>query len=291
MLTLTSLPVSDLSFLSKHAARNAQFVFLGDWNVDQLPALSIDPFASLPSRSIHHYDRRILLASWADSIGAEMHLPTCSLSFHGGEYDDLCLSCCPLTRLPIGLQVALPSCLDYSFDTQQLIEDSYLEWHGVPADHALYVCVCNPIFRLPVRHKNTWLPVCEDHAMSCFADIPLSNDTEVADLVDRLSCVQAHCRDTRTCKERRYDRMPQDLRDVYRSVVCARDVCEAQRLRKLAWTKRRTWMADIRLQSRLKMASEGRVFCKAKKLHRIKKLYASPTCVEVCTDPVTHCRQ
>ena len=59
--------LADLSWLSRKFPRNVKRIFLGDWNVDQLPTFQSDPFCHLPNRSNHHFERRCLLAAWAES--------------------------------------------------------------------------------------------------------------------------------------------------------------------------------------------------------------------------------
>ena len=96
---------------------------MGDWNVDQLPTFSSnDPFADIPNRSQHHFDRRCVLTAWADSLSLKLFIPSATFSLRGGAYDDLCL-CCPITRVPTGCQEGLPACLDYAFASSDLVKD------------------------------------------------------------------------------------------------------------------------------------------------------------------------
>ena len=177
--------------------------------------------------------------------------------------------------MPIGNQDSRPACLDYSFGSAGFISDSYIEWEGVPADHCLLVNICTPLFRVPLRRKPTWSPVEEQRALEYMSSVCLENTINVRALIDRVSNVQSLCEDHRTSIQKRRDRMPEDLRTLYRKVSCSTDREEAERLRKCTWARRREWVSGLKVESMVRAAARGKVFCKAKKLHRIKRLYRS----------------
>ena len=268
--------LADLTWLRKRFPRNSQVLCVGDWNVDQLPILSNDPFKDIVGRSDHHSERRCMLQSWADSLSIEMHLPSSTLSLRGSEYDEFCLHC-PITRVPIGLQEGLPACLDYAFASHDLLRWSCIEWAEIAGDHCLTAYECTPVFRLPHRYKKHWQPFSAEYVMSCMQHVPLSEDVDVESVLSRLAWVQSHCQDNRSCRQRRRERMPTDLRVLYTRIANLQSFEEARTLRREAWARRRQWMGEVRLQTLAKRANEGRVFEKSKKLHTIKQLWAGST--------------
>ena len=169
---------ADASFVSRNFPRNAQRAFLGDWNVDLLPAMSNDPFKDLPSRQRHHLDRRLLLESWAGSETVECHVPDQCLSSPPCE---ACLFA-PITRIPLGSQVGTPSLLDYAFATRYFIVESSIFWEGLPGDHALCAFICRPSFRT-VRHpKRKWEPVSFDECCAHMSSIHVHDKMDASSM-------------------------------------------------------------------------------------------------------------
>ena len=56
--------LTDVVTLIKRKPRFAQLLLLGDWNVDLLPTLQVDPWHDVPRRSEPHPDRRRTLESF-----------------------------------------------------------------------------------------------------------------------------------------------------------------------------------------------------------------------------------
>ena len=120
-----------------------------------------------------------------------------------------------------------------------------------------------------------WRPASESYAIECCSEILLDDSTDVMLLSDRLRSAQMHCTDTRTCTQRRRERMPTELHDLYRLAAITRDRAEASMYRKRAWRLRGEWMQRLRVESQIRAVQQGRVLSRAKKLFRIKHLYTS----------------
>ena len=130
--------LNDAAFLIRNRPWGSKVVFIGDFNVDQLPALAVDPFADLPGRYSHHSDERLRLTTFADKFGLDLEIPEMVVSTPGGPFGDMC-AFAPISRIPAGEQAStmLPSCLDYCMASPNLVQTSEVHWEGVPADHAL----------------------------------------------------------------------------------------------------------------------------------------------------------
>ena len=194
--------LADLSWLSRKFPRNAKRVFFGDWNVDQLPTFQSDPFCHLPNRSNHHFERRCLLAAWAESLSVSLHLPDFPLSSPGGTYDQFCLTSF-FTRVPIGDQEGVPSVIDYAFADSGVVVSSSLDWQCAPADHAIIAYKCRAHFHVPIRRKRFWQPCCKEQVFPLMSNVHLATEVDVSELLQSVRIVQRHAADQRTCKERR----------------------------------------------------------------------------------------
>lgn len=103
---------SELNFLRQWVPQDNRFVYIGDWNINQLPALDCDPWSQLPCRSVHlnPKERRALLAAWVDGHGVNIVLPDAIEDFPQWQYD--CEFCCaPVSRVPSDTSSDAPSLL------------------------------------------------------------------------------------------------------------------------------------------------------------------------------------
>ena len=83
--------LSDLSYLIRRRPFGSKLVIAGDWNVDLLPSLSVDPWTGVDGRDEHHADRRALLEAFADSLRLKTLTPTQTNSVPGGPFSEHCL--------------------------------------------------------------------------------------------------------------------------------------------------------------------------------------------------------
>lgn len=197
----------------------------------------------------------------------------------GGNFDELCLRI-PITRIPIGLQVGLPSCIDYMFQSQDIVRDSCIEWEGAPADHPLIKVSCSVVFKAPRRNKRMWRPDSEESALEFLSRVHMSDDWDLESLHGCLLDLQNACGDHRSCRQRRAERMPAELRDLYQQVHFESNSEVAHCLRNQAWAMRKQWVTDARVRCASRRISESKVLWKPKKLHAIQSLWDSGQRVE-----------
>jgi len=134
---------------------NAQGVVLADWNVDMLPNMHVDPWSHELHRWLHHYERRMTLAEWAEPFGFEFFLPERSVGLPGGIWNSEAIDC-PFTRIPLGDQPGLPSCIDYVAASPNLVSSTCCDWTYSYSDHAMLVCELSPKLAFTKRAKRIW---------------------------------------------------------------------------------------------------------------------------------------
>ena len=167
-------------------------------------------------REEHHEEERAKLIALLDRFQLRIGVPEEVDGSPGGPFSVECATA-PITRVPVGGQAARmhPSTLDYYAASLGLVEQSRIIWDGVPADHALIAVSCKPVFLQYGRQKRSWH--CDDDE-ACLAWL---QGLELHAFDDALSfnnfaveSQQAWCSPS-TCKERRRERMPLQLRDMY----------------------------------------------------------------------------
>jgi hypothetical protein len=93
--------LADVAYLLKHRPRGSKVPVAGDWNVDQLPMLTNDPFQDVDHRELRHADERLWLHCLADQFHLHLELPRAGVSVPGGPF---ALHChfAPISRVPVG---------------------------------------------------------------------------------------------------------------------------------------------------------------------------------------------
>ena len=279
--------LADLSLVAREFPRNAQYIHVGDWNIDQLPVHSLDPFSNLVNRSLHHRERRVLLDCWLSSKNLVLELPDVCSTSPGGSFGEL-VSTCPITRVPLGDQSGLPSCLDYASCSVGFVSSSFRDWNLGPADHALVGFICTPTWHCPRRVKKFWNCVSSDDCVQQMSHIALHRDMDLESICTAVRSVQDLCTDRRTCEQERTERMPVDLREVYRTIAHTHCRTTARALRIRAWDMRKEWVNQVRLASNIRKVEKGHVLCKSKKLFPLEGIRLDNG---ICRDPVVCCRE
>ena len=107
--------LGDAAYLIQHRPWGSKLAIVGDFNADQLPALSADPFAGRPGREAHHREERFRIQSFADKFQLEVEIPQVVWSTPGGPFDEAC-AFAPVSLIPEGhlTETCLPSSLDYA---------------------------------------------------------------------------------------------------------------------------------------------------------------------------------
>ena len=130
----------EVATLVKNRPRGSTVIVTGDFNIDQLPACSSDPWEHLQNRASHHRDERDRLHAFTGDLRLEMSLPSIVHGCPGGQFGEECLIS-PITRIPVGAQCisSLPSLLDFCLHSPGSVEEVSAEWSFSPADHACVI--------------------------------------------------------------------------------------------------------------------------------------------------------
>ena len=81
---------SDIACLLRERPWGSKVLVAGDWNVDQLPSLSNDPWSDQPGREMHHVAERLLLQTLADRFRLCFNIPDIVCSAPGAPFDNVC---------------------------------------------------------------------------------------------------------------------------------------------------------------------------------------------------------
>ena len=262
--------LSSASQLLHNLTNNAPFIALGDYNVDILPSLHNDPYASHDRRMHKHKHRRDILFNWFKAHSANLSEPYFmnSLPFASCPYDYLV----PITRLPEGDQPGLPSCLDYAA-TRGCKAEGCIEWELAIADHGvLFYTVEVQIAKRRRRMATTWSASDFGSFLEQAANVTLCKDTSYNDMVGIIRSLQEDHTLRKSRMQRRHDRMPFILRHAllrHRTALSWED--------RRMWSKRvhllrKKWLADMRDFRIAKGPSQGRKIAKTKKLYPVNAL-------------------
>ena len=260
-----------IKMVKTRGARCARMFVVSDTNVDFLPLLSCDPCTESFLRLSHHADRRTLLENWAETFSLAVELPARVDGVPGGEWSEYCMRG-PITRVPIGEQGCLPSCIDYAICSPGIVLDSGVDWRFVDADHAFVVYHLDYHFTFRASPRRLWQVSDEEAALQAFENVNLQLHWDVLKISDIVVRVQNSYEQHLSCTARRKMRMPFDLRQMYRYAATSSSNDVREMWQKRAQARRRTWVAERRVQNRLRAISCGRVLQKAKKLYPIKSV-------------------
>jgi len=169
----------------------------------------------------------------------------------------------------------LPSLLDYGAASRNLVTESKIHWHGVPADHALVTYSISPVRTMMRNTKTNWK--CKDEEQ-CLSWIQANAPTEFVDLGSFhrfIMSMQTRWADTETCKRRHEARLPPDLRLLYAQVAEARDEQQRRHLQKIAWNKRKQWFLELGSRRLCEKVCKGRVLERSKKLFELEAMVLS----------------
>ena len=70
---------SDAAFLMKAKPKAKKLILGGDLNIDVLPAMERDPFASDPDREYRHHDARLASYAFEEAFSMNSHVPETSV--------------------------------------------------------------------------------------------------------------------------------------------------------------------------------------------------------------------
>ena len=264
----------DSSFVIKKLKRRraacADLVALGDLNVDLLPLQSFDPFCDYDERL--HYDpsRHNLLHAWADQHNISVcEQPHQICGVPGGAWSEFCVGS-PISRIPTGDQPGLPSLLDFVCCNPAVLFSSILCWDVHESDHALLCVTVKTRFRTSLRPKRIWSVVCEDTCIDNMHLLNLQQLKSISSVEVSLRGMQVSFGCSTTCKQRRVERMPLDLRTLYARKAIAASEDEKRGIIAEIRVRRKIWIQRLQYESRVRAIASGRVLRKSKRLHTIE---------------------
>ena len=248
---------------------SAQVIALGDWNVDLLPSMACDHWFDVPDRLAHHLDRRIILNEWAANFEFEVFTPASIVSSPGGSWA-LEAASSPITRIPSGLQIGLPSCLDFAIGSFQLVSNVICDWSLPFSDHALLVFELNLKQTVVKRPKRNWNLLDFDQCVNDLGDLAFGTDESIVALTDKLIARQDVHECKLTCAQRRVQRMPFELRQFYKNAANACSDADRRMWQIRAKLRRKKWIADMRTERCIRKVRAGGVLNRSSKLHQVQ---------------------
>jgi len=268
---------SDVAFLIRTRPRGSQVAVVGDINVDQLPAMSGDPFTGLPNRHVHHRAERLRLDNFCDTFGLEVSIPDFVNGCPGGPFAEFC-TLAPFSRIPIGLQAgtSLPSLIDYCLAQPGMLTTTSLSWDDAPADHAwLFAVFKAQSYSTRLSRKSFWK--CKDQA--AFSDWLSQNSPDSFSTVSEfhafLASAQLLFADTRSCRERSCGREPFAIKATRAQLRIAREEHHRSQLQQVLKQQRKFFLESLAQQRDVNKVCRGGALFKAKKLHKIDKMVLS----------------
>ena len=285
--------LADLSFLVKSRPFQSQVIILGDWNVDLLPSLACDPWGERAERSLHHLEQRVLFDTFLDQFDLHLSIPSVFDSVPGGPFGRFCFQV-PITRIPVGEQInrCLPSLLDFGASSRGMIAETSLFWDGAPADHALVSFKCIPVFVKQAAAKTRWICTDTEECIEWLAQKSVLVLNTLEDFNSFLLDCQHYWADLRSCRARRHNRLPLQLRDIYARMGQCTNESNRRALQKTAWTFVTKLHQKYRDQANQAKVRRGGVINRAKKLHRIREMIlpdkSRTTDTELWSSEVSH---
>lgn len=254
---------------------------IGDFNVDQLPSLSVDPWHAECLRSERHADQRAQLQELCDALGAQIHIAEEVRAPSGGPFALLSLQA-PLTRIPQGrgAEREVPSCLDYAIAPADVCR-TWATWTRAPSDHSWIMAELE--VRTRSEHKKPmrrWRPanwhVAETVMAIRMQECEAPNATW-QDITDTLRQVQEETQDRRSARERRRARVPTQARDLYKRAAESTDHEEWTALRSAAWQCIRRAHAERLNAEHMQHLRSGGIVKKAAAVKEIKSMLLPAT--------------
>ena len=134
---------------------------LGDFNIDMLPSLQVDPFHNVSNRNMYHRSRRLLMQA-GSSFNLDVVIPYDARNIPCNDPSLEYFWFAPITRLPIGEQRGLPSLLDYLL-VSGCDALGAVSWEHAIADHAFVWFHINiKVEAVATRRRTHWK--CSDKA-------------------------------------------------------------------------------------------------------------------------------
>ena len=262
--------------LSSSRQHDTQLCCVGDFNIDLSWTLPDNSREDVEPDSIRN--ARSLLAEFSHRVGAEINYAKECESLPGGPFNVDCLLH-PYTRLPIGDLTLLhrPSLLDYSLCTRGTSRTTWLDWEGVPADHAAFGVTVAWNHAVVSKPKTHWNCSSEEAALAWIESSTFRSECDSA--LCELSFFKKFClqlQSTFACNhsrsQRRAQRLSPQLRDMYARISMCTNEEDRQLLQISAFEVRKKCWEIAGNRIICAKIKKGGVVTRSKKLHTIKSV-------------------
>ena len=244
---------------------------VGDWNTDILPTSQCDPLAGCEGRDEHHFDKRMLLYSFMQDFGLQLLEPKCDHSSCDSFISSF-VGFSNATRVPLGNQQGNASCLDYAISAPEFLSNGIVDWSLCLQDHAAVVYELDFNCFTHKRYKRKhWKCTDFDTFSKELFSLQYSEATaeDPRDLLGSVAKQMDRFQDSRSCAQRRIERMPFALRNAHKAFSNAATQADRSFWRSMIRRHRKQWHCEISTRKHLQLASKGKASAKAKKLHPI----------------------
>ena len=138
--------------------------------------------------------------------------------------------------------------------------------------HALVAYLIEGFFEYKLRPKKVWKCSDQDACLDAMASMEFHEDSAVESVLERVSDYQEVHSERQSCSQRRRERMPFELRNLYAQISRCSDVVRLAQLRKLAWERRKKWIHELKLRARIRCLAQGRVLQRSGHLHKLETM-------------------
>ena len=263
--------LANISYLLRSGSRLSRKLVIGDHNIDILPTLPSDPWASLPHRSLRHQYERQLLNSFCLRSRLAVNVPDRAGPPLTGPWKDFNTST-SFSRVPIGDQYGLPSLIDFALGTCGVVLSSYVLWNSF-SDHAYLVCRTQaPTRLLPRRPKRTWEYKNWDDSVHFFASLAPEDFESFEHFLQHVCQMQKATGAKSTCKQRSRCREPPAIKLLRQHIRQNTDPTKDRSLKKSLWEARKSWLSSLQAARDTHVLSAGKPITKRKKLTPITSM-------------------
>ena len=262
---------ADVSYLLRSSKRLSSKVVIGDHNIDLLPALANDPWASRTHRQQHHEQQRDYLHAFCDRSGLCINIPDQTGDPLTGPWASHNLECV-FSRIPIGDQTGLPSLLDYALSSASTVSSSSLVWNSF-SDHAFLISRLHARSRKNIpRPKRSWDYKDWEQSVDYFSAVAPDEFDSWERFHDCILDMQQTTGVSIPCKQKSRQRELTFIKDIRKAIRGNAD-CNVDRiLKKNLWEARKSWLQSLRDCRDAQTLTAGKPLSRRKKLKAITSM-------------------
>ena len=201
-----------------------------------------------------------------------MEIPERVVGECAGEHR-LVSALCPLTRIPTGEQLGVPSLLDYGLASPGIILDSAVDWEIAMADHGAYCCEARiSVQHLPQPKPTTWKCVDWTAAVSWARHHVMESLNSVEDLTKQVVRLQSAFQKKTSAAQERRNREPGHIKELRARLRICNSAVERERLQRSKFSAKKAWLASLKTIRCQALLAKGAPLLKRKKLLPISSM-------------------